>query len=134
MEGSKLGGHWNVPCLDAFGRGNKLIKKKTSFSPPSTFYPIKFCLNLSFIDFRVFFYYGSRPLFGIYPYFSLTYKLQSRISRYQVFHTLIAKLILIKDFFLSLNSWDRTWLFYELQATQMNEKLLQVSSLDSTMN
>jgi hypothetical protein len=78
---------------------------KTSFSPPSTFHPIRFYLNLFSIDLKVLFYHGFRPLLHIFPSFSLTYKLQSHILKYQVFHTFIAKLILIEDFFLSLNSW-----------------------------
>ncbi len=62
-----------------------------------------------------------RPLLHIFPSFSLTYKLQSHISKYQVFHALIAKSILIKIFF--LNSWRCAWLWsYGPQTTQMNEK------------
>jgi hypothetical protein len=83
---------------------------KTSFSPPSTFHPIGFYLNIFFIDFRILFNHGFRSLLHIFPSFSLNYKLQSCISRYQIFHTLITKLILTKDFFPSLNSWHRTWL------------------------
>jgi hypothetical protein len=136
MEGSKLGGLWNVPCLLALEMnlivggqwGNILLsgqwkvpslvafglfharsilegEEKTSFSPRSIFRCISFYLNLFSIDSKILFYHGYRPLLHIFPSFSLTYKLQSHISRYQVFHTLITKLILIEDFFLSLNSW-----------------------------
>jgi hypothetical protein len=138
MEGSKLGGPCNVPCLVAiemnpmlgdqwgsilfsgqwkvlslvaFGMFHVWLplerEREVSFSPPSTFYPIRFYLNLSSIDFRVLFYHGSKPLLHVFLFVSLTYKLQSCVSRYQVFHTFIAKLILIEDFFLSLNSWCR---------------------------
>jgi hypothetical protein len=105
-----LGGQWKVlglVVIEMFhvwmpleGEG----ERKTFFSPPSTFYPIKFYLNLSSINFRVLFYHGSRPLLHVFPSFSLTYKLQSHISKYQVFHTLITKLILIFFKFISLNS------------------------------
>ncbi len=47
---------------------------ETSFSPPFTFYPIRFYLNLFSIDFRVLFYHGFRPLFRVIPFF-FTYKL-----------------------------------------------------------
>ncbi len=83
---------------------------KTSFSPPSTFHPIKILFKFFSIDFRVLLYHGSRPLLHNFPSFSLIYKLQSHISRYQVFHTFIAKLILVEDFFLFLNSWCFAWL------------------------
>jgi len=48
---------------------------KTSFSPPSTFHPIRFYLNLFSIDFKILFYHGSRPLFHVFSSFSLTYNL-----------------------------------------------------------
>jgi hypothetical protein len=73
LEGSKLGGLWNVPCLIGFGRKRRK-KKETSFSPPFIFHPTRFYLNIFSIDFRVFFYHGSRPLFRIF-FFPLTYKL-----------------------------------------------------------
>ncbi len=106
MEGSKLGGPWNVPCLMAFGMfhawwpltwiqclvalkmnlmlggqwGSILFggqwkvpslvalgmfhawvplegEGKTSFSPLSTFYLIRFYLNLFSIDFKELFYH-----------------------------------------------------------------------------
>jgi hypothetical protein len=79
---------------------------KTSFShfltslPPNKFY-----LNFFFsIDLKVLFYHGFRPLLYTFPSFSLTYKLQPCISMHQVFHTFIVELILIEDFFFSLNS------------------------------
>jgi hypothetical protein len=99
-----LCGQWKVPSLVALGMFHVWLPLKregeASFSPPSTFYPIKVYLNFFSIDFRVLFYQGSRSLIRICPSFSLTYKLQSYILRYQVFHTLIAKLILIEDFFI----------------------------------
>jgi hypothetical protein len=85
MEGSKLDGPWNVPCLEINGETSCLVangrfqclvalgrfqawwplegKGKTSFSPPSTFHPIRFYLNLYSIDFKVLFYHGCRALF-----------------------------------------------------------------------
>jgi hypothetical protein len=90
-----------IQCLEANGEASYLVangmfhawlplqgKGEASFLPPSTFYPIRFYLNLFFnIDFRVLFYHGFKPLLHIFPSFSLTYKLQSCISKYQVFHT-----------------------------------------------
>jgi hypothetical protein len=102
-------GQWNVPSLVALGMFDAWLlwegKGETSFSPPSTFHPIRFYLNIFFINFKVLFYHCSKLLFRIFLSFSLTHKLQSCISKYQILPTLIAKLILIKDFFLSLNSW-----------------------------
>jgi hypothetical protein len=109
MEGFKLNGPWKVSNLVTFGMFHVWLplegEGKISFSPPSTFHPIRFYLNIFSIDFKVLFYHGFRPLLHIFPSFPLIYKLQSHISKYQVFHILIVKLILIKDFFLSLNSW-----------------------------
>jgi hypothetical protein len=76
-----LSDQWTVPSLVAFGMFHAWLflegegEGEASFSPPSTFYPIKFYLNLSFIDFRVLFYHGSRPLLRVFPSFCLTYKL-----------------------------------------------------------
>jgi len=44
-----------------------------------------------------------------FPSFFLTYEIQPHISMYQVFDTFIIELILIEDFFLSLNSWHHAW-------------------------
>jgi hypothetical protein len=72
-----FGGQWKVPSLVALGMFHAWVplegEGKTSFSPPSTFYPIRFYLNLFSIDFRELFYHYSRLLFHIF--FSLTYKL-----------------------------------------------------------
>jgi hypothetical protein len=102
MERFNLGGPWIFSCLVAFGRD-----EKTSFSPPSIFHPIGFYLIIFSIDLKVLFYHGFRPLLHVFSSFSLMYTLQSHISKYQVFHKFIVKLILIKDFFLSLNPWHR---------------------------
>jgi hypothetical protein len=83
-----FGGPWKVPNLMAFGR-----RKKNIFFTSFHFSPHKILL-----------YHGFRPLLHFLPSFSLTYKLQSCISRYQIFYTFITKSILIEDFFLSLNS------------------------------
>jgi hypothetical protein len=72
---------------------------EASFSPLLTFPANKFYLNFFSINFKVLLYHGSKLLLYVFPFFYLTYKLQSLISMYQVFHTFIAKLILIKDFF-----------------------------------
>jgi hypothetical protein len=97
-----INGQWKVSNLVAFGMFHVWLflerEGKTSFSPP-IFHFIRFYLNLFSIDFRVLFYHGFRPLFHVFSSFSLTYKLQSRISRYKIFHTLITKLILIEGFF-----------------------------------
>jgi len=130
MEGSKFDGHWNESnvwrpmgnCLVWWPmEGSKLGalgmfhvwlflegEKEASFSPPFIFHPIRFYLNLFSIDYGVLFYHGSRPLLHVFPSFSLTYKLQSCILKYQVFQTFIVKLILIEDIFLSLKSWHST--------------------------
>jgi hypothetical protein len=111
-----LGGQWKVLSLVAFGIFHVWLplkgKGQASFSFPSTLYPIKFYLNLSSIDFKVLFHHGSRPIICVFPSFSLTYKLQSCILRYQAFHIFIAKLILIKDLFFSLNSRRCAWLCF----------------------
>jgi hypothetical protein len=82
----QLGGQQKVPNLVALGIFHALLllegKRNGSFSPPSIIYPKRFYSNLSSIDFRVLFYHGSRPLLCIFPSFSLTYRLQSCISRY----------------------------------------------------
>ncbi len=91
---------WKVPCLVSFGRRRRNIIF-TSFH----FSPHKILLKFFSIDFKVLFYHVFKPLLCIFPSFSLTYKLQSCISKYQIFHTLIAKLILIEYFFCSLTSW-----------------------------
>jgi hypothetical protein len=86
--------------LVSFGRRRRNIIF-TSFH----FSPHKILLKFFSIDFKVLFYHVFKPLLCIFPSFSLTYKLQSCISKYQIFHTLIAKLILIEYFFCSLTSW-----------------------------
>jgi hypothetical protein len=113
-----FGGQWKVLGSVALGMFHAWLpmegsnvwwplegKKKTSFSHFSHSFPNKFYLNFFSIDFKVLFYHGFRSLLYVFLSFSLTYKFQSRISVYQVFHTLIVKLILIEDFFLSLNLW-----------------------------
>jgi hypothetical protein len=123
-----FGGQWKVSNLVALGMFHVWLplerERKTSFSPPSIFYPIRFYLNLFSIDFKVIFYHGSKLLLDIFPSFSLTYKLQSCISRYEVFHTFIVELILIKDFFsfLEFKVLHMT-MSYGLKVAQMNEKL-----------
>jgi hypothetical protein len=154
MEGSKLGGPCNVPCLVALemnpmlgGQWGSILlggqwkvlslvalgmfhvwlplegEGEISFSPLFTFYPIRFYLNLFAIDFKVLLYHGSKPLFHVFLSIFLTYKLQSCISKYQVFHTLITKLILIEDFFPFLEFMvSHMIMSYKPQAAQMNEK------------
>jgi len=34
MEGSKLGGPWNVPCLVAFGRKRREVRLRLELEPP----------------------------------------------------------------------------------------------------
>ncbi len=111
-----------IQCFDVNGEASCLVpngrfqvwwplerERKTSFSFFFIFPLNKIYLNFFSIDFKVLCYHGSRPLFYIFLSFSLTYKLQSHIVMYQVFHTFIAKLILIKYFFHSLNSWSHAW-------------------------
>jgi hypothetical protein len=98
-------------------------KGETSFSPTSPFHLKRFYLNIFSIDFRVLLYHGYKPLLCIFHSFSLIYKLHSRISMYQVFHTFIIKLILIKDFlfFLEFMALCMTTT-YGPQVAQVNEK------------
>jgi hypothetical protein len=53
----QLGGQWKVPNLVALGMFHVWLplegEVKTSFSPPSIFYPIKFYLNLYSNNLRV---------------------------------------------------------------------------------
>jgi len=74
-----FGGQWKVPSLVALRMFHAWVllegEGKTSFSPPSTFYPIRFYLNLFSIDFRELFYHYFRLLLHIFLSFSLTYKL-----------------------------------------------------------
>jgi hypothetical protein len=78
---------------------------ETSFLPLFIFPPTNLLKPFVFIDFKLLLYHGSRSLLYAFPLFSLTYKLQPHILMYQFFHTFIAKLISIEDFFLTLNSW-----------------------------
>ncbi len=129
MEGSNLGGFWNVPCLVAFGRRRRNILF-TSFH----FSPHKILLQFFSIDFKVLFYHGSKPLLHVFPSFSFTYKLQSCISRYQFFHTFITKLILIKDIYFFLEFMlSHMITSYGPQAAQMNEESPWESSLNLTL-
>jgi hypothetical protein len=75
--GILLGGQWKVPSLVAFGKRRKNILFTFFHFPPNKIYLIFFP-----IDFKVLFYHGFRPLFYIFPSFSLTYKLQSHISMF----------------------------------------------------
>jgi len=72
-------------CLVANGRKRKR-KKRSTFSPLPIFSQ-QILLKLSFfsIDLKVLFYHGSRPLLTHFLFFSLTYKLQSRISWRNIF-------------------------------------------------
>jgi hypothetical protein len=58
-----LSDQWKVPNLVAFGMSYDWlpleVEREAFFSLPSTFYPIKFYLNLFSIDFKVLFYHGS---------------------------------------------------------------------------
>jgi hypothetical protein len=63
----------------------------------------------------------------------LTYKLHPRIWMYQIFHTFIAKLVLI-NFFHFLEFMVSCMIMpYELRVTLMNEKIPQELSLDLTL-
>ncbi len=144
MQGSKFHGQWGnisfgsqckVPSFMVNGETFHLVangrfqawwplgwKGKTSFSFPSIFHPIRFYLNFFSIDFCILLYHGSRPLFCFLPSFSLTYKLQSRISKYQIFHTFITKSILNKSFFPFFEFMALCMtMCYKSQTTQMNE-------------
>jgi hypothetical protein len=112
MEGSKLSGQWKVLNLVALGmfhvwwpmEGSNAWwplgrRKKNIIFTFFHFHPQQILFKFFFIDFKVLLYHGFRPLLYIFPSFSLTYKFQPRILMYQIFHTFIAKLILIKDFF-----------------------------------
>jgi hypothetical protein len=86
LEGSKLSGQWGsilfgdqwkVLNLAALGR-----KRRNIIFTCFHFSPHKILLKFFSIDFRVLFYHGFKSLFCIFPSFSLTYKLQSRISNY----------------------------------------------------
>jgi hypothetical protein len=69
-------------------------------------------------------YHGPRLLLHAFLSFSLTYKLQPCISMYQVFHTCIAKLNLIEDFFPFLEFMVlHMTTSYGLQIAQVNEEL-----------
>jgi hypothetical protein len=74
-----LGDQWEVSSFVALGMFYVWlpleVEEKIFFPPPSIFYPIRFYLNLFSIDFKVLFYHGSKPLFHVFPSFSLTYKL-----------------------------------------------------------
>jgi hypothetical protein len=109
----QLGGPWKVPSLVTFGRKRRNIIFTSFHFPPHKFY-----LNFFFVDFKILFYHGSRPLLYTFLSFSLTYKLQPRISTYQIFHTFIAKLILI-DFFILFFEFMTSHMitFYKPQAT-----------------
>jgi hypothetical protein len=79
MEGSKLSDEWKVPSLVANGRFQCLVafgRKRISIIFTSFhFPPQQILLKPFFIDFKVLFYHGSKPLLYIFPSFSLTYKL-----------------------------------------------------------
>jgi hypothetical protein len=97
MKGSKLGGpwkvpslvalemnlmlkgQWKVPSLVAFGMFHAWLpfdKKKKILFTSFHFSPHKILFKpFFFIDFRVLFYHGYRPLLHVFPSFSLTYKL-----------------------------------------------------------
>jgi hypothetical protein len=116
---SQLGGPWKVPslvtneetsCLVANGKFQCLVtfgRKRRSIIFTSFHFILQQILLKPFfsIDFKVLLYNGFRLLLFAFLSFSLTYKLEPHILMYQVFHTFIVKLILIKDFFFSLNSW-----------------------------
>jgi hypothetical protein len=122
MKGSKLDGQWGSILFDGQWKVPNLVvngetfllsgpwkesnawmplekEGETSFSHFFTFHPIKFYLNFFSFDFVVLRYHGSRSLLRIFPSFSLTYKLQSHIAMYQIFHTFNAKLISTGNFF-----------------------------------
>jgi len=89
---------WKVPMEGSNGRWYLKEERETSFSSLLTFFPNTLTWTLIF-SLILRFYHGSRLWLYAFFAFSLTYKLQSHISMYQVFHTFIVKLILIEDLF-----------------------------------
>jgi hypothetical protein len=73
--GILLGGQWKVLSLVALEMSHVWLflegEGKALFSHPFTFHPIRFYLNIFSIDFKVLFYHGSKPLFHVFPSFSL---------------------------------------------------------------
>jgi len=133
-EGSLFGGQWKekekVLCSVVNGR-----RRRRFFSTYSHFPPKQFYLNLHFLSFdiKVSFYYGPRPLF-IHSLPSLTYKLRSHNLMSQVPSTFIVNLILLKIFFLFLESMAScTVTSYGPQVAQVNEEPPSESSLDLTL-
>jgi hypothetical protein len=106
-------------------------KTKTSFSPfllplPTNLFELFFS-----IDIKVLRYHSSRLLLYAFPSFSLTYKLQPCILMYQILHTFIIELILIKDFFPFFEFMtSHMTMFYKLQTAQVNKKLSRESFLN----
>ncbi len=94
----QLGGQWKVLSLVVDGSSNVWLplkgEGKTSFSLFFIFPPKKFYLNLLALIFKVLLYHGYRLLLYIFPSISLTYKLQSCISIYQIWpNTLVMKIL-----------------------------------------
>jgi hypothetical protein len=59
----QFGGQWKVPCLVAFGRRRRNILFTSFYFPPH-----KILLKpFFFIDFRVLFYHGFKPLLRVFP-------------------------------------------------------------------
>ncbi len=83
---------------------------KTSFSPPFIFHPIKFYLNIFFIDFKVSFYHGFRHYFVVFLPFpwSINYNHTSWGTNFFTHSSL--NRFWSKIFFLFLNSWCFAWL------------------------
>jgi hypothetical protein len=73
--GILLGGQWKVLSLMALGMSHVWLflegEGEALFSHPFTFHPIRFYLNIFSIDFKVLFYHGFKPLFHVFPSFSL---------------------------------------------------------------
>jgi hypothetical protein len=119
---------WKVPNVWWSLKG----EGETSFSPFLTFPPTILFEPFFSINLKVLLHHGSKLLPYDFILFSFTYKLQPRILMYQVFHTLIVKLILIEDFFSPFLDFMllRMTIFYGRQAAQVNEELPLESSLD----
>jgi hypothetical protein len=146
MEGSKLDGSWKVPRLVANGVASCLVingrfqtwwplegNEKTSFSPLSTFHPIRFYLN--FFPLILGFYF-TMVLNHYFAYFfsfpwPINYNHASQITKSSTHSSSSWFWSKIFPFFEFMVLHMIT--FYGLQATQMNEEPPQKSSLNLTL-
>jgi hypothetical protein len=132
MEGSMLGGHWNVPCLVAIGRW-----RKNTFSP-LPFSPNKLYLHLQIFpfDLTVLLYHGPKSL--LTPFFpflwSINYDCAPQRNKSFTPSLSIWFWLKIWPFFPFLEIMaSRRVTFYGSQAAQANEEPLLELSLDLTL-